>query len=60
MEYEVLHPRWQIYPVKKCYVDVSFDRIYGPQFAFLRQLQFHSVFLAEGSKVKVKMGKIVN
>ncbi len=60
MEYEVVHPKWLVYPVKKCYVDVSFDRIYGKEFAFLRNQNYDSVFLAEGSKVKIKHGNVIN
>lgn len=60
LEYEIVHPRWKVYPVKKCYVDVSFDRIYGQQFSFLRQIPFHNALLAEGSNIKVKKGKWVN
>jgi uncharacterized protein YqjF (DUF2071 family) len=53
-EYEVVHPPWEVYPVRKCYIDVSFDRMYGDNFGFLRNQQYHSVFLAEGSPIKVK------
>ncbi len=53
LEYEVVHPSWELYPVNKCYVDVSFDRIYGNQFGFLRKEKIHSSYLAEGSEIKV-------
>ncbi len=59
IEYEVAHPSWQLYPVRKCYVDVSFDRIYGEEFGFLRNQDIHSSYLAEGSLVKVMRGKVI-
>ena len=59
IEYEVEHPAWELYPVTHCYVDVSFDRIYGNQFAFLRKTDFHSAYLAEGSPISVMSGQTI-
>lgn len=56
-EYEVAHPRWQIYPVKDYEVSVDFEKTYGPDFAFLQDLKPASVYLAEGSEIIVKQGR---
>lgn len=53
-EYEVAHPRWAVYPVKNYTINVDFGEIYGPGFAFLKEEQPLSVFLAEGSPITVK------
>jgi uncharacterized protein YqjF (DUF2071 family) len=55
-EYEVVHPRWQIYPVKEYEVNVDFNKVYGANFSFLQHQQPLSVYLAEGSEILVKQG----
>ncbi|MCR5861778.1 DUF2071 domain-containing protein [Flavobacterium sp. J372] len=55
-EYEVAHPRWQIYPIKDYEVDVDFGKVYGNDFAFLKDEKPVSVYLAEGSEIQVKQG----
>ena len=52
-EYEVEHPRWDLYPVKGYRIDCDFGGLYGEAFEGLRTEQPRSVFLAEGSKIKV-------
>jgi uncharacterized protein YqjF (DUF2071 family) len=56
MEYEVRHPRWQVYVPINVQVDVDFEEIYGPTFAFLASHNIESVLLAEGSEIQV-LGK---
>ena len=56
-EYEVAHPRWQIYPVKEYGIDVDFGKVYGSNFAFLSDAEPISVYLAEGSEIIVKQGR---
>lgn len=56
-EYEVAHPRWQIYPVKDHEVNVDFGKVYGSDFAFLQNATPVSVYLAEGSEIVVKQGR---
>lgn len=58
-QYEVTHPRWNIYKIIDYSVDVDFAAIYGNNFAFLGQLKPISVFLAEGSEIAVKGGGII-
>lgn len=55
-EYEVAHPRWQIYPIRDFEVDVDFGKVYGGDFAFLKDEKPVSVYLAEGSEIQVKQG----
>jgi uncharacterized protein YqjF (DUF2071 family) len=52
-EYQVAHPRWDLYPVKSYSIDCDFEGLYGPNFAHLGNCQPQSVFLAEGSPVEV-------
>jgi uncharacterized protein len=55
-EYEVRHPRWQIYPVQTYEIVADFAALYGPAFAALNRQPPASVLLAEGSAVSVHSG----
>lgn len=55
-EYEVIHPRWDIYPTVNYGIDVDFEGTYGPRFAFMNKVQPASVLLAEGSEIAVGKG----
>ena len=52
-EYEVTHPRWDVYPVRSYRIDVDFANVYGKAFGFLSKQKPASVFLAEGSPIAV-------
>ncbi|MFN8333649.1 MAG: DUF2071 domain-containing protein [Cyclobacteriaceae bacterium] len=56
-EYGVEHPRWEVYPTKAYSIDVNFGDLYGESFSFLDRETPKSVFLAEGSAIKVKEGR---
>jgi len=58
-EYGVEHPKWDVYPVKDYQIDVDFEDIYGQDFSFLHNEKPKSVFLAEGSLIKVKNGRMI-
>lgn len=58
-EYEVEHPRWEIYKVKDYHIHVDFGDVYGESFRFLTKSKPTSVCLAEGSMIKVKEGKMI-
>jgi len=58
-EYGVEHPRWQVYPLKSYTIDVDFESVYGADFQFLQTETPVSVFLAEGSDIVVRNGKIL-
>lgn len=55
-EYEVVHPKWKVYPIRSFKIDVDFKAAYGQQFSFLTEANPKSVFLAEGSEIEVKGG----
>ena len=59
-EYGVEHPRWQVYDIKDYTIDVDFNAVYGQNFGFLTNLKPKSVFLAEGSEIEVKSGRIIS
>jgi uncharacterized protein YqjF (DUF2071 family) len=56
-EYEVVHPKWEVYKIKEHFIDVDFGDVYGSHFDFLNTQTPTSVFLAEGSEVTIKSGK---
>jgi hypothetical protein len=56
-EYEVLHPRWQIYPVLQQLIKVDFGSLYSREFANLSNREPESILLAEGSSVEVRPGQ---
>ena len=58
-EYEVVHPKWQHYPVLDYDIDVDFKTVYGEKFGFLSEEKPSSVLLAEGSWIAVKKGQYI-
>lgn len=58
-EYQVEHPKWEVYRVKSYSIEVDFGDTYGAQFDFLKSAKPHSVFLAEGSEIKVNSGRSI-
>jgi uncharacterized protein YqjF (DUF2071 family) len=58
-EYGVEHPRWETYPIKQYSIDVNFEAVYGREFGFLKNETPKSVFLAEGSEISVKTGRLL-
>ena len=52
-EYEVDHPRWEIFKVLNYTIDCDFNGIYGAEFSFLKNAVPSSVFMAKGSEVKI-------
>ncbi len=52
-EYEVSHPRWNIHSVLKYEINCHFESIFGDPFATLDDRQPESIFLAEGSKIRI-------
>jgi len=53
-EYEVKHPKWDVYPIEHFTIDVDFGSVYGLQFEFLNSVEPDSVMLAEGSEISVE------
>lgn len=56
-EYGVEHPKWEIYKTIDYLIDIDFGDIYGQEFSFLTSEKPKSVFLVEGSEIKVKDGR---
>jgi uncharacterized protein YqjF (DUF2071 family) len=56
-EYEVVHPKWEVFQTKDYALDVDFGDVYGPGFDFLTREKPRSVFLAEGSEIKIRHGR---
>jgi hypothetical protein len=59
-EYGVEHPRWSVYPLQSYSVDVDFCHVYGDVFSSLSTEKPKSVFLAEGSPIKVLRGRRID
>ncbi len=53
-EYEVTHPKWDVYKVKSHDINVDFGVVYGKEFEFLNATKPVSVMLAEGSEITVE------
>lgn len=58
-EYGVAHPRWDVYKTSNVNIEVDFEANYGTEFACLQNQKPSSVFVAEGSLIEVKAGKII-
>jgi uncharacterized protein YqjF (DUF2071 family) len=58
-EYQVTHPRWNVYAVDEHYILCNFAKLYGSDFTFLKDAKPYSVFLAEGSDVSVRKGTVI-
>jgi len=56
-EYGVEHPRWDVYKTLEYKIDVDFGSLYGKDFEVLNKEKPISVFVAEGSEIKVKDGR---
>jgi len=59
-EYEVKHPSWLVYPVKRAAINIDFGLTYGNEFEFLNTQQPVSVMLAEGSEISVGNKRIIS
>lgn len=56
-EYAVEHDRWQTYHVRDYVMDINFQDNFGHEFGYLSQEKPKSVFLAEGSAVRIGDGR---
>jgi uncharacterized protein len=60
VEYHVEHPRWDLYKVKETQIECDFGGLYGKEFGFLATAKPDSVFLAEGSGVKIYGRRVIS
>jgi uncharacterized protein YqjF (DUF2071 family) len=61
-EYQVEHPRWDLYNIKKFEMNLDTNdikNIYGEEFVEALSAKPHSVLLAEGSEITVRKGKFI-
>ncbi len=58
-EYQVQHPRWNIHAVNQYEINCDFASLYGMEFSMLAQRSPDSVFLGEGSGVKLFSKRIL-
>ena len=58
-EYQVEHPRWNAYGVKDYKIEWDPGKLYGPEFADLKNTRPLSVFMADGSEVSVNSRRII-
>ncbi len=58
-EYQVAHPRWDIYQVDSYDIACNFEQLYGSEFSFLKNEKPSSIFIAKGSAVEVFKRKIL-
>jgi uncharacterized protein YqjF (DUF2071 family) len=56
-EYKVEHPKWELFPVVNCGINIDFRQTYGSHFAFLTDRRPDSVLFAKGSEIAVYKGK---
>ncbi len=55
IRYEVRHPRWAVHDVKSLHLKWDWARVYGAKWGVLQDARPHSVLLAAGSRVKVRV-----
>lgn len=56
-EYKVEHPKWELFSVKNEEINVDFGKVYGEEFAFLKNEKPASILLAKGSPIAVYKGE---
>ncbi|MFC4261391.1 YqjF family protein [Ferruginibacter yonginensis] len=52
-EYGVTHPTWLVHEVNNYTIDVDFEQLYGPSFAYLNNAIPDTVFMAQGSPIGI-------
>ena len=59
IEYHVQHPRWDVYDVNEYAIKCDFENLYGQPFADLTNRIPDSIFMAEGSAIKIFNKKVL-
>lgn len=57
LEYEVEHPRWNVWQCQEAALTGNVDALYGPEFASVLSTEPYSSLLAVGSEVQVYLGR---
>jgi uncharacterized protein len=58
-EYQVAHPRWDTYAIRDYKIGCDFGILYGDGFSWLASQAPQSIFMAEGSPIKVYTKSII-
>ncbi len=58
-EYQVEHPRWNIFTINEFEMNCNVAQLYGKAFEEFLAVKPHSVFMADGSEIIVRNGKIL-
>ena len=56
-QYEVNHPKWDIYEALDCDIDIDIAKVYGEVFEPYFSVKPASVFIAKGSDIVVRKGR---
>lgn len=56
LEYQVEHPRWQVWPAEAAALDCEVAALYGSEFVAALSAAPRSAFVADGSAVRVRRG----
>ena len=59
LEYQVEHPRWQVWPIERPVLDCDVAGLYGERFAPHLTGAPSSAFLADGSEIAVYPGRVL-
>lgn len=60
VEYQVTHPKWEVYPVVDYSIDFNFEIVHGPSFKVLNTIKPSTIFLAEGSEITIESKKVIH
>ncbi|MCP4438113.1 MAG: DUF2071 domain-containing protein [Aureispira sp.] len=58
-QYEVGHPKWDVYDVTDYNIDCDYESLYGKELAQAMATKPVSVFMAKGSEIFVKKGHVI-
>lgn len=58
-EYQVEHPRWDLYGIKNFEMNIDVKNVYGGEFVETLSAKPKSVLLAEGSEIVVRKGRVI-
>ena len=59
IEYEVAHPKWDMFEKSEVGTSINFASIYGDSWSFLNRIEPESSFVLKGSEVRVGFPRII-
>jgi hypothetical protein len=60
LQYEVLHPQWNIFPVQSQSYEIDFAQLYGTDWTLLNEIEPMSCYCASGSKIEVLRPEVIS